>query len=446
MKILLVNPPVYDFAAYDVWVKPLGLLYLSNILRSYKIEVKLLDCLDRSYFESVIPKPDGTGKFPSTVVDKPEILKNIPLKYKRYGVEQKIIETFFLENKDADYLIITCSMTYWYPGVEEIVNIARQVLKHTKILLGGIYPTLASTHAFSNFSSKVDHIFTGSYFNELLQYLCLPCKKIEFNDFPPPDYSHYKNIYYIVTRFSYGCHYNCFYCACKKIYPEYFAKSVKQFVMEIYDLYKETRCDNFVFYDDDLLNLPLAKQLFYELVKLNLPIKFYTPNGINPKFITKEIAQLLYRLNFIDPRLSLETVSDITHRLVDKKVTFKEFDTAINNLINAGYKPSDISVYILAGLPVENIDDVYTSIEVLSKYKVRIRLCELSPVPYTKLYYELGLDDTIDPLLHNNSIFIFNGVEGKIKPWCKYDELQLLKKTVKEINEKNCKTKDVVNV
>ena len=36
-KILLVNPPIYDFAAYELWAKPLGLLYLSSILKQQNI-------------------------------------------------------------------------------------------------------------------------------------------------------------------------------------------------------------------------------------------------------------------------------------------------------------------------------------------------------------------------------------------------------------------------
>ena len=30
-NILLVNPWIHDFAAYDFWLKPLGLLYLGNV-------------------------------------------------------------------------------------------------------------------------------------------------------------------------------------------------------------------------------------------------------------------------------------------------------------------------------------------------------------------------------------------------------------------------------
>ena len=32
-RILLVNPPVYDFAAYDFWLKPYGLLTVAGYIR-----------------------------------------------------------------------------------------------------------------------------------------------------------------------------------------------------------------------------------------------------------------------------------------------------------------------------------------------------------------------------------------------------------------------------
>ena len=32
--ILLINPWIYDFAAYDLWSKPLGLLYIAALLKS----------------------------------------------------------------------------------------------------------------------------------------------------------------------------------------------------------------------------------------------------------------------------------------------------------------------------------------------------------------------------------------------------------------------------
>jgi len=45
-KILLVNPPIYDFAAYDFWLKPSGMLSVAGFLRG-KADFKLFDYLDR---------------------------------------------------------------------------------------------------------------------------------------------------------------------------------------------------------------------------------------------------------------------------------------------------------------------------------------------------------------------------------------------------------------
>ena len=32
-KILLVNPPIFDFSAYDFWLKPYGMLRVGGLLR-----------------------------------------------------------------------------------------------------------------------------------------------------------------------------------------------------------------------------------------------------------------------------------------------------------------------------------------------------------------------------------------------------------------------------
>ena len=46
-KLLLINPWIYDFTAYDLWSKPLGLLYMASFLRSFDYRVELIDCLDK---------------------------------------------------------------------------------------------------------------------------------------------------------------------------------------------------------------------------------------------------------------------------------------------------------------------------------------------------------------------------------------------------------------
>ena len=60
-SILLVNPWIHDFAAYDLWMKPLGLLYIGSILRSRGYSVHLLDCL---HFASMPAPRRESGKPP----------------------------------------------------------------------------------------------------------------------------------------------------------------------------------------------------------------------------------------------------------------------------------------------------------------------------------------------------------------------------------------------
>ena len=47
-NILLINPWIYDFKAYDFWIKPLGILYIASVLRELGADLHLINCLDRS--------------------------------------------------------------------------------------------------------------------------------------------------------------------------------------------------------------------------------------------------------------------------------------------------------------------------------------------------------------------------------------------------------------
>ena len=44
-RVLGVNPPVMDFSFFDLWAKPLGLLFLLGLLRKRGNEVYLIDCI-----------------------------------------------------------------------------------------------------------------------------------------------------------------------------------------------------------------------------------------------------------------------------------------------------------------------------------------------------------------------------------------------------------------
>ena len=80
-RIVLINPWIHDFAAFNLWSRPLGLLQVAERLSRLDIELCFIDCVD-----SFDPKLLGCGKYRSEVIAKPDILGSVTRYYKRYGI------------------------------------------------------------------------------------------------------------------------------------------------------------------------------------------------------------------------------------------------------------------------------------------------------------------------------------------------------------------------
>ena len=159
MNVLLINPPIYDFAAHDFWLKPYGLVHIAGILKNSGINsIYFFDFMDRHIFPHAKSDSYGRGKFYSEEVEKPEILGFIPRKFKRYGAPIDIFYKFLASIPSPDFTLISTGMTYWYLGVKESIDMVRDVYPSTKVILGGIYSSILPEHA-KNYL-KPDHVFT----------------------------------------------------------------------------------------------------------------------------------------------------------------------------------------------------------------------------------------------------------------------------------------------
>jgi hypothetical protein len=88
LRALLVNPYIYDFAAYNFWSAPLGLLYMGSVLRENGFEVGFIDCL------RVIEgkrKPDGRAPFIKEKIEKPPLFRGVRKSYRRYGISEAVL-------------------------------------------------------------------------------------------------------------------------------------------------------------------------------------------------------------------------------------------------------------------------------------------------------------------------------------------------------------------
>lgn len=421
MNFLVVNPWIYDFAAYDFWLKPLGLLYISEVLTNLGYNVTFIDLLnrhDKDLIAKYLPKDKkyGTGKFYNESVEKPDILKNIPRKFKRYGLPLKLFESKLeriKKKKKIDAILVGITLTYWYYGGEKTIEILRNYFPTTPIFLGGIYSTLYTEHAENNFSKFKVNICPGTGIlplKRVLESLNEDTTKLNnFNWFEEIDltYDFYtSDLTYVVLVSSVGCPFHCTYCVTPKMWKFQY-RSIDKIINNIeYILKKRPYVKDIVFFDDAFLLRKGIKELLKSLSKFN--VRYHLPNGIHARRVDDEIALLLKKANFKSIKLGFESYDFNIQKGTGFKVTNSDLIEAVTCLKNAGFDMNDVYAYVLVNLPAQNKDDVVQAVDFCHSLGIRVNLNEFTPIPGTVEYEELVKKNAIslnaDPLLLNNTI------------------------------------------
>ena len=105
MNLLLVNPPIYDFTAFDFWLRPYGLLRAAGQLRACGVTAfDYLVSRDRDEF--------GRGRFDRQLISRPAALADIPRRFYRFGrPREEFLE--LLASQKFDAVFVQTVMTYW---------------------------------------------------------------------------------------------------------------------------------------------------------------------------------------------------------------------------------------------------------------------------------------------------------------------------------------------
>ena len=423
-NIILINPWINDFAAYDLWSKPLGLLYIAGHLKKLGFNVHLIDCLDvhhpgmetgPSVFRPV-RRRYGTGKYRRQRIPAPPTLGHIKRAYNRYGISKQAFIGELERINDPSAILVTSLMTYWYPGVKEAISIAREIHPDAPVILGGIYARLCKEHA-GEFSGA-DYISTetalpdmGSV-NRIFQDLNIsfPETAAKQNGLPCPAFDLLKRFDYICILTSTGCPYRCQYCASSYLYPEFSRRDPMEIIEEIRYWNKEYSISDFAFYDDALLvdSERHAIPIMEGIIKGGLKIRFHTPNALHVREISQDMAFLLHASGFRTIRLGLETSDTARHNNLDKKVSEGDFGKAVQHLTKAGYKRDDIGAYVLMGLPGQSVRSVEDTIRFVGEAGAVPYLAEYSPIPHTSLWDKSlessSYDLANEPLYQNNTL------------------------------------------
>jgi hypothetical protein len=421
LHLLLINPWIFDFAAHDLWAKPLGLLLLGGVLRSRGYEVRLIDCLDSHEprmedFTGIKPARQGmygTGKFFRVEVPKPSALRSIKRRYWRFGITRELFVERLLQEPAPDAVLVTSGMTYWYPGVQEAIRLVHAHLPGKPVVLGGTYATLCPDHASRR--AGADYVLTGPGEEKILSLLAkLTGRAVPALDHgntqPPPAFDLLPHLDYVCVLASRGCPFHCPYCASRLLHSRCRRRPPLEVADELEYWHERHGVTDVAFYDDALLldaeqhMLPLLA----EVRRRNLALRFHTPNALHVQALSAEVCEALFAANFKTLRLGLETADPARQERLGGKARLETFSWAMTNLTRAGFSPREIGVYLLGGLPGQEPAEVAHSIRVVRDHGAQPYLAEFSPIPGTLLWAEAvrssPFDLAAEPLYHNNSI------------------------------------------
>ena len=440
-NILLINPWIYDFTAYDFWLKPLGLLYIAAILKNHtNFSVSFIDCLDRCHplLTKKLPiKEDGRGPFFKEEVSKPQVLATIPRKFSRYGIPLSLFNNELDQVPPPDLVLLTCTMTYWYPGVQTAVEQLRKKFGRVPIVLGGVYPSLLPHHALTQ--TGVDKICQGPGENQIFSLINDilgdgKCPELYFEtleEMPAPAFALLRNRHALPFLTSRGCPLRCSFCASFLLCKRFEQRSAASVVYELEILSRQHKVRNIAFYDDALL---LNKQkhiipILRGIIQKKIPTAFHTPNGLHVGEIDLELASLLKKADFRSLYLSQETFEEKVIKESCPKISPGNLDRALDHLEKAGFMRKHINVYLMVGFPDQEIAGIKEGILKVLSLGAKVRLSYFSPIPGTadweKIVTRGDLDENDDPLLHNKLVFPY--IWGNISP----DEIESLKKMIR---------------
>lgn len=404
-RILGINPPVYDFAWFDLWARPAGLLGLLQLLREHGCRVSLVDCLYEGRTE---PLSFGRWRVAGEECAKPAAYEGIPRHYRRFGLGGDALRERLAREARPDAIFVTSVMTYWYPGVFEAIRAAKEIFPGVPVILGGVYATLCPEHAPGGGADLV---------------VSSPCagraSTIALDLYDAPGCA--------VLQTSYGCPMRCDYCASRLLSPSFRQRPLGKVYGDLRSQLSAGAIRDVAFYDDALLWDKEGH--FYPLcahIRENYPgLRLHTPNGLHVAALDERCCEELYATRFRTIRLSLEGVDAGIASASSEKTNAADYARAVRNLLRTGYAPERIETYILAGLPGQKLSDVEDSVDYVKSLGGRPKIAEFSPIPGTPLFAEAAKATPAiadEPLLHNKTVYA-PYVSGSIGP----EELQGLK-------------------
>ncbi len=310
---------------------------------------------------------------------------------------------YLRERGPFDYVLIQTMMTYWYPGIREVIEDIRGAWPDAKIVLGGNYATICSDHARG---LGADLVVVGSDLQPLWEFLKMapdPSQpalwEVGARNHSPPRVG--------AIKLADGCPFRCSYCSVPRVYGGFQPRPLKRLLAEL-ELLAGRGVENVAFYDDALLfdAQNVLVPFLMEILRRGIRVNLHTPNALNARFLTGDLAHLMVRAGFKTFYLGFESASRQWQQGTGGKVFSEELARAVDHLFAAGADPIDITAYQIVGHPNSDVQELEESMRFVHSLGIRGMLADFSPIPGTpdgeacRRWVDLD-----EPLMHNKTAF-----------------------------------------
>ena len=436
-RALLISPPVYDTQYWERWSMPHGLLKVATFLKNLDYEVRLIDCLStRDGKKLRMQKRELVRMGTCERRTAKGVSERLPADVKIIYSFGKTIEDLKQElisdelfRWEPDEIWITSIMSYWWESTRDVVELCLRYYPKGLLRVGGIYPTLAPQHAAKQLGIPQPLIIAGNQLSlndrdQSSRHLIVTGEIPAANDLPLALdlYTQAGVIHptYTILTTSRGCPRDCEYCAAYVLSGRKVkARDAASVVEEIGSKYEQGVRD-FCFYEDNLL---MAKKNFSEILQAIIErkrewkgIELHSPEGLEIRLVDYELAQMMKAAGFRRVYLPLESINhDFISQFERDFYNLKHFESAVQAFEKAGFtKPQDINVFVLFGLPGENLQHVYDTAIYAANRTGSVIPMLFAVVPGTPLFEKLR------PYIEEQG-FDFQDLNGKLLPFLEYN-------------------------
>lgn len=380
-RILLINPPREDAfpehptireEVLDEFVtmanQPIALLKIGTFLKQQGNSVEMIDCAQEvNYSEPASILRKSFVEYRSAGFKSRKRVFHLGMTYSEFAEQLKSRQT-------PDEIWISSCMTYHYKTTHKIINICKKIFPQTKVLLGGIYPTLCPEKAKE---SMADEIITGEIAEAKFQ-------KADISLLPyTPEYA--------IIKITKGCPNNCSYCAVHLLEGNKMCfRETDSVFEEIMEKYYKYGIKKFVFWESNLLvnSKNYFEVILDKIIEQGMDIKISTPEGLAPDLLNRNLIKKMLKAGFYEEMiyLPLESIDEEMNKRFHRRLSLPHVQNAINYLLEEGHHPRLIGIFILMGFPEQPIHAVARGICFAWQNGVLPIMMPFTPIPGTEEY------------------------------------------------------------